>query len=125
MNASRLPIYNCRVDAKIKADGSDFQSLRDSWQVAWDAHLPDMYTEWHAGPLLIPQAGPHVFCIVHIDSGNLTAMEIDRLADDVLILVTLIFRDAKGTWWSVSSRGDFELAESPMKPRPVFLEFPG
>src|ERR1019366_4650495 len=107
INTSLLPIYNCSINAKIKADGSEFQSLRNAWKKAWEGAL-DAHPGWNAGPLLLPQPAAQVFQEARIDSRGLSDLELARLADDVSILVSLTFRDAKGVWWLVSSRGDLE-----------------
>lgn len=119
INTSRLPIYNCSINAKIKADGNEFRSLRHAWKQAWES-APDAHREWNAGPLLLPHPAAQIFQEARIDTRGLSNLELARLADDVFILVSFTFRDAKGVWWLVSSRGDLEPIQSPMKPRPDF-----
>jgi len=119
MNASSLPIYNCAIDAKIKTEVGDHLALQGAWKAGWE-NATGVRSQWHAGPILLPQRAAHVFLEAEIDTRGLSERELGRLDDDVFIIVSLTFRDAKGTWWLASSRGDLRESKSPMGPRPDF-----
>jgi hypothetical protein len=112
LNASRLPIYGCRVAAANEGivGNREFEQV---WQNAFRDLTPSQYAPKRWGRVILPQESAEVLHEIPVDVTEVPGPQRSHFLNNDNVLITLRFRDASAKWWTLTSMGDLSSIDPP------------